>query len=428
MSIKVPYHQLTATQMDSLRSKLVIKLEPKNKRYGRVTNITVCEQKEDNVYIPYHIAKSMGFKPTSHRRYEKLHFQGTLKPKQEQVKKEAISHLNKDGVALLSMHTGFGKTITTLALAATSIRMRACVVVKGLVLCKQWIKSIQTFLPDAQVKLFDSKTEYSDDYNFLIVNAINIPKMSWLNKIGLVIVDECHQIVSQVLSQGLLHFQPRFLIGLSATPYRMDGLDKLIQLYFGTSPIVRKMQRPHQVYRLDTTFEPELEYSQDGTVIWNSMLNSQGTCPERNDFIIRLTQYFQTKHILILTKRVEQVKYLIEKLVAMGEPVCALCEDTSEVDDNVRIIVGIAAKAGTGFDHASLDMMILASDVEAYFIQYLGRVFRRDDVEPVIIDIVDKHKSLQRHFSTRKKAYIEAGGTIEKIKIDHEWTIPRLLY
>ena len=36
-----------------------------------------------------------------------------------------------------------------------------------------------------------------------------------------------------------------------------------------------------------------------------------------------------------------------------------------------------------------LDALILASDLEEYFIQYLGRVMRREDVEPYIFDIVD---------------------------------------
>ena len=54
------------------------------------------------------------------------------------------------------------------------------------------------------------------------------------------------------------------------------------------------------------------------------------------------------------------------------------------------------------------------SDVEEYFIQYLGRVFRREDVRPVIFDIVDNFNSLKRHYYTRKKVYEESGGTILK--------------
>jgi superfamily II DNA or RNA helicase len=71
-------------------------------------------------------------------------------------------------------------------------------------------------------------------------------------------------------------------------------------------------------------------------------------------------------------------------------------------------------KAGVGFDHKRLDSLILASDVEGYFIQYLGRCMRTEEVEPVIFDIVDNQNTLRKHFSTRQKVYFEHGGEILK--------------
>jgi hypothetical protein len=57
--------------------------------------------------------------------------------------------------------------------------------------------------------------------------------------------------------------------------------------------------------------------------------------------------------------------------------------------------------------------LILASDVEQYFVQYLGRVFRREDTEPVIIDLVDNYSLLYKHFQTRNSVYIEHGGIVK---------------
>jgi hypothetical protein len=59
-----------------------------------------------------------------------------------------------------------------------------------------------------------------------------------------------------------------------------------------------------------------------------------------------------------------------------------------------------------------LDTLLLATDIEEYFIQYLGRVFRRKDANPMIFDLVDNNPILLRHFKTRQKIYQECGGTI----------------
>ena len=84
-----------------------------------------------------------------------------------------------------------------------------------------------------------------------------------------------------------------------------------------------------------------------------------------------------------------------------------------------RILVATISKAGVGFDHPKMDALLLASDVEEYFIQYLGRVFRREDVIPIIFDMVDNYPSLKRHYYTRKKAYEKHGGTILKYTRDN---------
>lgn len=413
MSIKSS--SLTNDQLDYLRDKLRIKILPSNGRYGTEYYIYACKEDGDTIYIPFAIARSINLKAQHHTRLPTCgSFKGILRDKQIEVRNEAIKMLNDNGFVLMSMHTGFGKTVTSLYIA-NQIRMRTCIIVKGLVLCRQWKESIQAFLPDVGVKICTAKDKQDPGTQFVIVNAINVSKLTWTSNIGLLIVDECHQIVSKVLSESLLCFCPKYLIGLSATPYRNDGFDSLLKLYFGDNIISREMVRYHTVYHVPTLLEPDIEYSaSDGTIIWNSVLNSQASCKWRNDFIVNLTQKFKSKTILILCKRVEQIDYLVDELQKLGENACGLFRKSSSVVAGSRIIIGIAAKAGTGFDHKDLDMLILAADVEAYFIQYLGRVFRREDVEPIIIDIVDNHRVLHKHFATRRTAYKKHGGTIVK--------------
>jgi superfamily II DNA or RNA helicase len=75
------------------------------------------------------------------------------------------------------------------------------------------------------------------------MNATNIEKMGrkFFEGIGLVICDEVHLLVAETLSRSLQYLCPRYLIGLSATPYRLDGLNILLDLYFGEDKIIREM-------------------------------------------------------------------------------------------------------------------------------------------------------------------------------------------
>ena len=133
---------------------------------------------------------------------------------------------------------------------------------------------------------------------------------------------------------------------------------------------------------------------------------------QRNEMIIRIVKHFNDRVFLILCKRVDQGNYLVQRLQEEKEDVTSLIGKQQEYEQSSRILVGTASKAGTGFDNPRLDAMIMASDIQAYFIQYLGRVFRRKDVVPIVFDIVDKNPILERHFKVRRATYLEHGGSV----------------
>ena len=105
---------------------------------------------------------------------------------------------------------------------------------------------------------------------------------------------------------------------------------------------------------------------------------------------------------------------IYEILKEKGENVCIFKESDTTFNTDCRILVSSYQKVGTGFSFDKLDMLILGTDTEEYFLQYLGRVFRRLDVKPIVIDIVDSHPILMKHFNSRRKIYKETGGVIQK--------------
>jgi superfamily II DNA or RNA helicase len=65
---------------------------------------------------------------------------------------------------------------------------------------------------------------------------------AWLiNSIGTVVVDEAHHIAAATLSQALPRLPARYVIGVSATPDRSDGLEKV--LYWLLGPLCFVYQR-----------------------------------------------------------------------------------------------------------------------------------------------------------------------------------------
>jgi superfamily II DNA or RNA helicase len=341
---------------------------------------------------------------------ESVVFVGSLRDEQKSIKDEAISNLNKYGACLISAYPGFGKTCTSIFITS-KIKLKTLIILNRLVLMDQWESAIAKFCPKARVS-----RENNNSTDYIIMNAINIPKMprDFYNDIGVVIVDEAHLIMSAVLSKSMFSIHPKYVIGLSATPYRNDGYDSLINLFFTEHKIVRTLQRKHTVFLINTGFKPEVEYDVNGKVLWSSIIDQQSTNPTRNELIINIITRHHERIFLVLCKRVEQTKLIYEALVQRGIHSTILVGSATKFDKEARVLVATTGKAGVGFDFDRLDAMILAADHEAYYIQTLGRIFRREDTEPIVFDLVDDNPILKRHFSTRKAVYAETGGEIKK--------------
>lgn len=347
-------------------------------------------------------------------------FTGELRPEQVQVEKEALKLLNSTGCSLISTYTGFGKSIGAIRISCI-IKLPTLIVVNKIILMKQWKESISKFCPDAKILLITPKTTNNDitDHDFYIINAINIEKFGRkaFRSIGTVIVDEVHLILAEKLARCMQCLFPRYLIGLSATPYRPDGLDKLFDLYFGPNKVIRKLHRKHIVYRVDTGFKPVIEKGPNGRINWNSVLESQADNVDRNNLIIKIVKKFHDRIFIIPVKRISQGEYLLNELTAQGESVTSLLGSNQEFNKDARILIGTLSKIGTGFDHARLNTLLLATDVQEYFIQYLGRIFRTQDSECIVFDLLDNSKILMQHYLTRKEVYETHGGIIKKFPI-----------
>ena len=64
-------------------------------------------------------------------------------------------------------------------------------------------------------------------------------------QIGHLGVDECHRAPARTFTEAVTAFDCKYMLGLSATPWRRDGLSKLIYRYLG--------RKVHEIDRQELT-------------------------------------------------------------------------------------------------------------------------------------------------------------------------------
>lgn len=335
--------------------------------------------------------------------------------------------LDGNGRFLLGDFTVTHNTATTINMT-TKVKLKVLVIVNRLVLVKQWKESIHQFCPGATVHFIEpkNKTKKStsgnpipEHFDFYIVNAINVYKFTreQLAFIGFVVVDECHLIMSEVLSQCMWRLEPKYLIGLSASPYRLDGLDKMMQVYFGPNKVVREIKRQHTVYKINTKFTPEVGMTRFGKLDWNALINTISANRDRNQMIINIVKTYPERYFLLLTKRIEQANMLAELLDVAEIEYDKLYGVHTYVKSDKHVLIGTTGKCGVGFDAPKLNTLVVCCDMVNYYVQMLGRVMRSKSTEAWVFDLVDNHPTLLKHYYERTKVYKQNGGTIERMNV-----------
>ena len=365
-------------------------------------------------YYYHYLTTTLPRLPKPQHSVNELKFVGNLLPRQQAIKDESLEILQRTGSILLCLHTGFGKTIFTLYLVSC-LGMKAVVLCHRNIIIQQWLESCAKYLPslnavEMDIAQYKKNPSCWKDVDVLVCSVINVPKIpaAVFKQFGCVVVDEVHTICTNEFSKSLHYLVPSYLIGLSATPFRSDGMDTLLQLYFGPEMIVRNMRRFFNAYRLNTGFIPQQEDTH-----WSSLLRSQAQDVDRNKLICKLVWYFRKRTILVLVKHKGQANKLKKWLLKLGIDTDVFMDTMKKVNYDCNVLVATYSKGGVGFDHPKLDMLITGADVKENFMQYLGRVFRRDDTVPIYVDMRDNLKVLQDHAKVRLDICKEVGAEVK---------------
>jgi superfamily II DNA or RNA helicase len=350
-------------------------------------------------------------------------FAGSIRPVQVPVVNSFLLPEPHDGV--ISLHTGGGKTVCALYIASR-LKVPTLVIVHNTFLRDQWIDRIKAFLPKARIGRVQADVVDVANKDVVIV-MLQTLSMKELNDnlfapIGLVIVDECHHIASEVFVQALPKVTSRYMLGLSATPERKDKLMFAIHWFLG--PLLYKsdtgdsvdVQVRVEMYEYENN-DPEFNevvVSSQGMVSVPIMVNKLANCEDRTQWLAKILVDVleEGRQVLVLSDRVQHCKDILDALPDdVKETACILSQ---AVKSDVRteycrtktILIATYSMCKEGFDVPSLNTLVMATprpDID----QIVGRILRVEKagraVHPLIVDIVDPQ--FKRQFGARNTLY-----------------------
>lgn len=353
-----------------------------------------------------------------------FNFRGELRDYQE----EALEAILSRDFGTVSAPTGSGKTV--IALAAISARKQpALVVCHTRELADQWVDRIETFLgvPAKEVGIIgNGRREIGERITVGLVQSLYRVADQVAPHVGHLIVDECHRAPSRTFTEAVTAFDCRYMLGLSATLFRRDGLSRLIYWHLGDQ--VHKIDKnpliesgsilQAEVIVRETDFRPTVDPSEQ----YSTMLSELIQDPARNRLIVADVVEESRNGggtCLVLSDRKSHCQALAHLLALRGVRAevltGALCakKRKSIVErlnaGGIPVVVATGALIGEGFDAKILSSLFLATPIrfDGRLIQYLGRVLRPapGKSRARVYDYIDPVGVLRNAARARRRVY-----------------------
>lgn len=257
---------------------------------------------------------------------------------------------------------------------------------------------------------------------------------------GFLIVDECHHLPAFTFEAAVKRAPVRCLLGLTATPYRRDGLQDIITMQCG--PIRHKMQDAEagflkQVIVRETPFACASDNERSIQEVFRDLVNDR----VRNELIQQDVRQAVSRgrRCLILSQWREHCRLLAEGLAEAGKAPFVL-EGTLGKKDRVAMLQRIQAAPreddlvviatgqylGEGFDCPQIDTLFLAFPIsfKGKLVQYVGRALRTYEGKErvAVYDYADVQVPVLKAMHVRRLKTYKALGFSQTEDTGHEMT------
>ena len=385
---------------------------------GSEKRFSLFMESPSSLYIPRFYAQEKFGEPTINKMEEgesiHLKFNGSLRPEQQPIIDLYQEACTKRGGGLISLKCGGGKTVLALYIISL-LQVKTIVIVHKDFLMTQWRDRIQQFLPEARIGKIQQNTIDIENKDIVLAMVQSLSQKEYDSKVfssfGLAIFDECHHLGAEVFSKSMAKVASKYMLGLSATPDRKDGLRQVFEWFIG--PMVYFTKEKNKDYietRIYEYYDEDPIYSKI-ELLYNKkpclprMINNICDHVPRNIFINEIikSEYEKGRKILVLGDRREYLnrtqKWCHENIQnnIAGQYVGGLKPSELRDSQEKDIILGTFSMASEGMDIPKLNTIILASP-KSDVVQSVGRILReKADVRkfhPLVIDFKDTHPNL----------------------------------
>jgi len=434
--------------IDKIKKELLVSPKVSNSFNSASKEYPIYLESDNKIYVPkcYGIEK-FGFPIKdnlgSGLDCPSLKFDGKLREIQQEPVNAFIDNvINKKKLGgIISVPCGFGKTIMAIYIACYFKKKTLFISHKDF-LNEQFINSVNIFVPNAKIGKIKQKIIDVDNKDIVIATLQSLAMKEYDDKIfedfGLVIIDECHHIASEVFSRAFRKMNIRITLGLSATLNRKDGLRKVFEWYLGKSvyKIANNDKECNMIINLHKYYSHDIEYNYvklmyNGTPNIVALINNICNYKPRTLFIYQLLKEVLEKEperkILILSERKNQLKdfeelfKLDEKLSkSYGYYIGGMKMTDLDISATKQIILATYQMSSEGLNIPTLNTVILASPISDIQ-QSVGRILREKKNErkyiPLCIDISDDFSVFK--FKTFKRIkYYKTNGYLINSYID----------
>jgi superfamily II DNA or RNA helicase len=354
-------------------------------------------------------------------------FRGELRPFQ----KTAVEQMLARDFGTLSSPTGSGKTVMALSMVAQR-RQPALIIVHTKELAAQWIERIGTYLgilPAECGLIAGGRMKIGPKMTVALVQSLYKCAEEASEHIGFVVADECHRCPSRTFTEAVASFDAKFMLGLSATPWRRDNLSRLIFWHLGdvhhevdkADLVAAGEVLPAEVVVRETRFKPY----HDPVSEYSKMLSELTADTERNLLIAQdvAREVRESRGIsLVLSDRrvhCENLQALLRyrfktdaELMIGDMPIHERQAVVERLNAGLaRVVIATGQLIGEGFDCRNLTTLFLATPIRfsGRVLQYLGRVLRPAPAKQKarVFDYVDVQvETLVKAAQARQRVYL----------------------
>lgn len=269
-----------------------------------------------------------------------------------------------------------------------------------------------------------------------VQTASNIDLSQYRDEWDCIIVDECHKAVGSPTRMMMFYrvlsaLSARFKLGLTATPYRADGLERCMFALLGD--IIHEVPQsavagntvPVRVKFVDTGYKPDVEKitDGDGTLNYAKLISDITEDKDRNDVIVgEIQRAAQNGAVLVLSDRLQHLDAL-ERVVRNSGQLTArlgIASTKAEKERRARILTDLNngalnvvfatyKLAKEGLDVPNLRTVVLACPVKdkTTVIQSAGRVARKANGKEygTVVDFSDDFGMLYGYEKKRRGYY-----------------------